>query len=243
MRDQLIAHVRRALAAVGLPEPSDGFELEPPKQAEHGDWTTNVAMKVAKRAGRNPREVAEELAGAVRADPPLHLADVQVAGPGFLNFFLEPTWLHEVLRTVVAAGERYGHGDSLAGQKINLEFVSANPTGPLHAGGGRWVAVGDALANLLAAQGAEVHREYYLNDAGNQLDTFGASLFARYDGREPPEDGYHGAYLEEMALRMRSELGDSVTEEQAREWGYRDVVRQLEDDIVRMCVVLVKCLW
>ena len=102
--------------------------------------------------------------------------------------------------------------------------MSANPTGPLHAGGGRWVAVGDALANLLAAQGAVVHREYYLNDAGNQLDTFAASLFARYHGEEPPEDGYQGEYLVDMADRMRAELGDAVTEEQAREWGYRDAV-------------------
>jgi arginyl-tRNA synthetase len=153
-----------------------------------------------------------------------------------LNLYLAPTWLHDVLRVVVATGERYGHGDSLTGQRINLEFVSANPTGPLHAGGGRWVAVGDALANLLAAQGADVHREYYLNDAGNQLDTFGASLFARYEGRKPPEGGYQGEYLVEMAERMRADIGDSVTEDQAREWGYRDVVRQLEDDVARIGV-------
>jgi arginyl-tRNA synthetase len=161
---------------------------------------------------------------------------VEVAGPGFLNFHLQPTWLHDVLRDVVDQGDAYGRGTSLAGQKINLEFVSANPTGPLHAGGGRWVAVGDAMANLLASQGAEVHREYYLNDAGNQLDTFGASLFARYEGRDPPEDGYQGAYLVEMADRMRAELGDDVTEEQAREWGYRDVVKQIERDLARIGV-------
>ncbi len=236
VRDQLITHLRRALAATGLPEPGDGIGLEPPKQPEHGDWTTNVALQVAKPAGRQAREVAEEVRTALLADPPPHLADVQVAGPGFLNLFLAPTWLHDVLRVVVAAGERHGHGDAMVGQRVNLEFVSANPTGPLHAGGGRWVAVGDALANLLAAQGAEVHREYYLNDAGNQLDTFGASLFARYEGREPPEDGYQGEYLVEMADRMRGELGDAVTEEQAREWGYRDVVRQLERDLARIGV-------
>jgi arginyl-tRNA synthetase len=236
MRDQLITHLRRALAATGLPEPSGGIVLEPPKQPEHGDWTTNVALQVAKPAGRQPREVADELKTAVLADPPPNLADVQVAGPGFLNLFLAPTWLHEVLRVVVTAGDHYGHGDAMSGQKVNLEFVSANPTGPLHAGGGRWVAVGDALANLLAAQGAEVHREYYLNDAGNQLDTFGVSLFARYEGREPPADGYQGEYLADMAVRMRGELGDGVTEEQAREWGYRDVVDQLEQDVARIGV-------
>ncbi len=111
------------------------------------------------------------------------------------------------------------------------------PPGPLHAGGGRWVAVGDALANLLAAQGAEVHREYYLNDAGNQLDTFGASLHARYRGEAPPEDGYQGQYLVEMADEMRAALGDEVTEDQAREWGYRQVVGQIQDDLERIGVL------
>ena len=119
---------------------------------------------------------------------------------------------------------------------MNLEFVSANPTGPLHAGGGRWVAVGDAIANLLASQGAVVHREYYLNDAGNQLDTFGASLYARYTGTAVPEDGYQGEYLVEIAQRLRAELGDGVTEEEAREWGLRDVVEQLRGDLGRIGV-------
>ncbi len=138
---------------------------------------------------------------------------------------------------MVASGAGYGTGTTLAGARINLEFVSANPTGPLHAGGGRWVAVGDALANLLATQGAEVHREYYLNDAGAQLEKFGASLLARYEGRTPPEDGgYQGQYLVEMARQMRAEIGDTVTQEQAQEWGYRDVVRQLEEDLARIGV-------
>ncbi len=141
-----------------------------------------------------------------------------------------------MLREVVELGDRWGHGESWAGQRINLEFVSANPTGPLHAGGGRWVAVGDAVANILAAQGAEVHREYYLNDTGSQLESFGASLVARYEGREPPDDGYRGEYLADMAARMRADLGDQGTEEQAREWGYQDVVRQLHDDLARIGV-------
>src|SRR5204863_1989379 len=138
---------------------------------------------------------------AIETQRPAHVERVEIAGPGFLNFFLAPTWLHAVLRDVVGAADRYGHGTAYDGLKVNLEFVSANPTGPLHAGGGRWVAVGDAMANLLAAQGADVHREYYLNDAGNQLDVFGASLHARYRGEEPPDDGYQGAYLVEMADR------------------------------------------
>jgi arginyl-tRNA synthetase len=236
MRDQLATHLRRALAAVGVTEPAGGVTLEPSKQVEHGDWTTNVALQVAKPAGRAPREVAAEIVAALDADPPPHFARGEVAGPGFINLFLSPTWLHDVLRLVVAEGDRYGNGTSLAGRRINLEFVSANPTGPLHAGGGRWVAVGDALANVLAAQGAEVHREYYLNDAGSQLDLFGASLFARYEERPPPEGGYQGEYLVEMAARLRGALGDAVTEEQAREWGYHDVVRALEEDLARIGV-------
>src|SRR5262249_57438338 len=110
-------------------------------------------------------------------------------GPGFVNFYLAPTWLHDVLRTVVAQGEQFGHSKVLAGRRINLEFVSLNPTGPIHAGGGRWVAVGDALANLLASQGAEVHREYYLHDAGNQLATFGRSLYRRDRGADAAAAG------------------------------------------------------
>ncbi len=237
----LVGALRRALTSVGVE--SEGLvideleiDLTAPDRPEHGDWSTNLPLQLAKVVGEKPRELAARIAAAIELDPPPHFDRVEIAGPGFLNFFLQPTWLHDVLRLVVASGERYGSGTSLEGRRINLEFVSANPTGPLHAGGGRWVAVGDALANLLGSQGAEVHREYYLNDAGNQLGTFGASLFARYQGRTPEEDGYHGQYLVEMATRLRGELGDDVTEEQAREWGYRDVVRQLEADLERIGV-------
>ena len=173
---------------------------------------------------------------SLEADAVPHLAKVEIAGPGFLNLFLAPTWLHDVLRDVVAAGDRYGRSTVLAGRRINLEFVSANPTGPLHAGGGRWVAVGDAIANLLAAQGAEVHREYYLNDAGAQLDKFRDSLYARYRGIEPPEDGYQGQYLVDMAAQLHAELGGDVTPEDASEWGHRLVVQSLKDDLARVGV-------
>src|SRR6266705_3320687 len=135
-----------------------------------------------------------------------------------------------------AAGDDYGRSDALSGRRINLEFVSVNPTGPLHAGGGRWVAVGDAIANLLVAQGADVHREYYLNDAGNQLGTFGASLYARYLGEEPPEDGYRGQYLVEMARDLHRELGDGVSLAEATEWGYERVVEGLREDLGRIGV-------
>jgi arginyl-tRNA synthetase len=236
IRDDLATAVRAALQAAGLPDPPAGVELTPARQRDHGDWATNVALQLAKTAGRPPREVAQTIADALEAAPPAHLERVEIAGPGFLNFHLSPSWLYDVLRAVVAAGDDYGRGDTLAGRRINLEFVSVNPTGPLHAGGGRWVAVGDAIANLLAAQGAVVHREYYLNDAGTQLDLFGASLLARHRGEEPPEDGYRGAYLDDMATRMRAELGDDVTLEQAREWGYRDVVAEVRRDLERIGV-------
>jgi arginyl-tRNA synthetase len=237
IRDQLAAAVQTALDACGFPAPPGGVELTPPKDSSHGDFSTNVALQIQKAVGRKPRDVAAAIVEELDRIRPAHLDRVEIAGAGFLNFRLSPTWLHETLHAVVAQGESYGHGHTLDGLRINLEFVSANPTGPLHAGGGRWVAVGDALANLLAAQGAVVHREYYLNDAGNQLDSFGASLFARYEGRTPPEDdGYHGQYVIDMAAAMREELGDEVTEEQAREWGYRFNVRTLQDDLARIGV-------
>jgi arginyl-tRNA synthetase len=236
IRDQLLAALHAALDACGFDAPRAGIELTPPKDSGHGDFTTNVALQLAKPLAMAPRDVAARIAEELDRLRPEHLDRVEIAGAGFLNLYLSPSWLHEVLLAVVAQGETYGHGHALDGLRINLEFVSANPTGPLHAGGGRWVAVGDALANLLAAQGGVVHREYYLNDAGNQLDTFAASLFARYEGRQPPEDGYQGQYLVEMAGVMRAELGDAVTEEQAQDWGYRYNVRTLQDDLARIGV-------
>jgi arginyl-tRNA synthetase len=236
IRDDLLTALGRALDRAGLPEPPEGIELDPARNREHGDWASNVAMKLARVVGANPREIAQRVVDALAAEAVPHLAKVEIAGPGFLNLFLAPTWLHDVLRGVVAAGEEYGHSDALSGRRINLEFVSANPTGPLHAGGGRWVAVGDAIANLLAAQGAEVHREYYLNDAGAQLDNFRDSLYARYRGAKPPEDGYHGQYLVDMAAQLHAELGDDVTPEAACEWGYRVVLQGLQDDLARVGV-------
>ena len=236
IRDQLLSSVRDVLRSAGLPEPADGVVLEVPNRRDHGDWTANVALQLAKEVGRSPRDLAAEIAAAIEEAKPAHLESVEVAGPGFLNFRLAPSWLHEVLVEVIDAGASYGRSDTLAGRRLNLEFVSANPTGPLHAGGGRWVAVGDAIANLLASQGATVHREYYLNDAGTQLDTFGRSLFARYLREEPPDDGYHGEYLVEMAERLRADRGDGVTLEEAHEWGYHAIVDEIRADLARIGV-------
>jgi arginyl-tRNA synthetase len=236
IRDDLRTALHQALAAAGLPQPTPEIALDPPRSRDHGDWSTNVAMVLRPIVGGNPLEIAGRIADALQDAEVPHLAKVEVAPPGFINLFLSPSWLSDVLRQVVAAGASYGRSNVLTGARINLEFVSANPTGPLHAGGGRWVAVGDAIANLLAAQGAEVHREYYLNDAGAQLNLFRDSLYARYRGEAPPEGGYQGEYLVAMAAQLRAERGDDVSADDACEWGYEHVVASLKDDLGRIGV-------
>jgi arginyl-tRNA synthetase len=174
--------------------------VERPKQKEHGDYATNVALQLAKPAGRPPREVATLVAGHLRHAP--GVASVVVAGPGFLNISLDGDAMGALAGTVAAAGEKYGNSDILGGQRINLEFVSSNPTGPLHLGGVRWAAVGDALGRLLTTTGAAVTREYYFNDAGVQIDRFAASLYAAACGKPTPEDGYAGSYIGEIAAKV-----------------------------------------
>ncbi|MBI4941996.1 MAG: arginine--tRNA ligase [Actinobacteria bacterium] len=174
--------------------------VERPKQREHGDWATNVALQVAKAAGRPPREVATLLAARLGEVP--GVKSVDVAGPGFLNIVLDAAAAGELARTIVEAGAGYGRTDGAAGERINLEFVSANPTGPIHLGGTRWAAVGDSLARILEATGASVTREYYFNDHGAQIDRFARSLLARAKGDPAPEDGYGGQYIEDIATRV-----------------------------------------
>jgi arginyl-tRNA synthetase len=186
-----------ALAADDVPA---SVAVERPRQREHGDWATNVALQLAKRAGTAPRALAEVLAERLRAVP--GVAAVDVAGPGFLNISLDTAAAGGLARTIVEAGEAYGRGEALAGERINLEFVSANPTGPIHIGGVRWAAVGDSLARLLEASGAAVTREYYFNDHGAQIDRFARSLLARARGQEAPEDGYGGQYISDIAERV-----------------------------------------
>ncbi|MEN0128556.1 MAG: arginine--tRNA ligase [Brevundimonas sp.] len=183
-----------ALAPADVPAT---VHLERPRQREHGDWATNVALQLAKKAGTNPRAFAEELAARLRQTA--GVAEVEVAGPGFLNIRLDAAAAGELARSVLDAGAAYGRGTTLDGVKINLEFVSANPTGPLHIGGVRWAAVGDSLARVLAASGADVTREYYFNDHGAQIDRFARSLLARAKGEAAPEDGYGGEYITEIA--------------------------------------------
>lgn len=185
--------------AMTVPVPEQ-VRVERPRTREHGDYATSVAMQLAKSAGRPAREVAQILAVRLAALP--GIKSVDVAGPGFLNVTLDPGAHGALARVIVAAGSVYGTGDTLAGQRINLEFVSANPTGPVHIGAVRWAAVGDALGRVLAAAGADVTREYYFNDAGAQIERFAASLLAVSRGRAVPEDGYAGEYVADIAARV-----------------------------------------
>ncbi|TFC29397.1 arginine--tRNA ligase [Cryobacterium sp. TMT2-18-3] len=171
--------------------------LERPRNRDHGDWASSVAMKIAKPLGSNPREVAAELAAGLEQLP--DVASVDVAGPGFINIRLEAAAAGALAKTIVDAGPAYGTGHLYDGLKINLEFVSANPTGPIHMGGVRWAAVGDSLARVLQAEGADVTREYYFNDHGSQIDRFARSVLAGYLGEPTPEDGYGGAYIGDIA--------------------------------------------
>ncbi len=185
-----------------------------PKQRDHGDFATNVALGLASRAGRSPRDVAAAIADALPEAP--FLVKVEVAGPGFLNLFTTDDWLHDALREVAERGHAYGRS-APTGRRVQVEFVSANPTGPLTLGHARNAAIGDALARLLEATGSVVEREYYFNDAGGQMDRFGASVEARFLellGRDArvPEDGYHGAYVEDLARDILEREGPGLAD-------------------------------
>lgn len=201
MTPDLAAVVRAALASAGLPEREPTFER--PRQREHGDWATNVALTLAGPVGRAPREIAEEIVTLIGSPPGVDA--VEVAGPGFINFRLASDAFADIVRTAVTAGSDWGHNEDLAGQRINVEFVSANPTGPIHVGHGRQAALGDAVASLLEACGAQVTREYYFNDAGEQMRLFGDSVAAAITGDEPPSDGYRGAYIAELAAALTAQ--------------------------------------
>jgi arginyl-tRNA synthetase len=201
LSDAVLAAVAAAVVAGELAvEPPPAVTIERPKNREHGDYATNVALQLAKAAGRPPREIAESLAGRLRQTP--GIAKVDVAGPGFLNVTLEAAEQGAVARRVVEAGATFGQTDTLAGQTVNLEFISANPNGPLHLGHTRWAAVGDAIGRVLTAAGAKVSREFYINDRGVQMDRFGASLEAAALGLPVPADGYHGDYIADLAAQV-----------------------------------------
>ena len=217
--ERLTTAVQRALSAAGLPQPDDCV-WEVPRQAEHGDYATNVAMVLAKPARRAPRQIAEAI---VQHFPRLdEVARLEVAGPGFLNVFLAPAWTAAALHEILDAGPRYGHGGAHAGQRIRLEFVSANPTGPLVIVNARAAAVGDSLGRLLRAQQARVTTEYYVNDAGNQFEALARSFEARViqefgQPAELPANGYPGDYLIDLAKDYRAEGGHLIPGRTERE--------------------------
>jgi arginyl-tRNA synthetase len=185
-----------------------GTAVERPRNPEHGDYASNLAMQVGKRAGQIPRELAAAIADELAKTPGVQA--VEVAGPGFLNIRLVAGAAGALAKQVVDKGVAYGEGDALAGETLNLEFVSANPTGPIHLGGVRWAAVGDALARLLKKAGATVRTEYYFNDAGAQIDRFAKSLLAAAEGEPTPEDGYGGAYIAEIAQTVLAKRPDAL---------------------------------
>ena len=209
--DSLRAEISRALGEMGVAEPHS-VSLERPRNPEHGDWASNVALTLARPLGRPPRKLAEELVERldhIRAG----IDAAEVAGPGFINFRLAADQVSAGLRSVLAAGDAWGRSTDGEERQVNVEFVSANPTGPLHIGHGRQAALGDAISELLAWTGWRVHREYYYNDAGEQINRLVRSVWARYQeqvGRTAafPEDGYHGDYIRDLATELRTEHGD-----------------------------------
>ena len=234
LTDRLTSGVRAALAKAGLPEPED-CAWEVPRQAEHGDYATNAPMILARAAKRAPRQIAELVA---KNFPPMpEVERLEVAGPGFLNVFLAPAWCAGALREILAAGSGYGRGESQTGRRIRLEFVSANPTGPLVIVNARAAAIGDALARLLRSQGAGVTTEFYVNDAGNQFEALARSFEARVrqefgEAAALPENGYPGDYLVDLAKTYRAEGGslmrDASERERIEQFGRYAVARMVE---------------
>lgn len=231
IRDDLTEAVRAALVALDVAPPGDNtINLQRPARREHGDWSSNVALVLAKATGRSPRELATEITRRLTDAPPAHVTKVEVAGPGFVNFRLDDGWLHDVLRQVVDHGiDGYARADIGHGQRVNVEFVSANPTGPLHVGAGRWAAYGDSVCRLFDRCGFVSHREYYINDRGNQVDLFVESLRARKEGRDVPDGGYQGQYIADWAAEMPADADATV-------WGYERVMRDLAETLGRMNV-------
>ncbi len=207
-----------------LSVPPTDVVLERPKNRDHGDWALNIAMKLAKPLGVSPREFATALVeriGQIKG-----VSSVDIAGPGFINIRLDADAAGALAKTIVEQGEAFGRNESLTGQTINLEFVSANPTGPLHIGHTRWAALGDSIARVLTASGAHMVSEFYINDSGNQMDNFGASIYAAAKGEPTPENGYPGEYVSELAARVVEKFPDLLQRDPeealdiAREEGY-----------------------
>jgi len=216
--DRLISHGKIA------GEVPESIVLDRPKNRDHGDYATSIALQLAKAAGRSPREIADLIARELTGIE--SISSVNIAGPGFINITLNRATQAQLVEVILKSAGTYGHGDALAGVRINLEFISANPTGPLHLGHTRWAAVGDALGRVLSAAGADVTREFYINDRGNQMELFGASVEAAALGKAIPEDGYQGAYISDLAKEVISansaitQLPEGTRHEAFREAAY-----------------------
>ena len=235
-QEELIAQIRGAISkGLGLDYQGE-IPLERPKNRDHGDYASSIALQLAKSAGKSPREIATALQSALAAEP--NISKVDIAGPGFINFTLNRASQAELINVINQAGKCYGNGSTLAGKNFNVEFISANPTGPLHLGHTRWAAVGDVLARILGAAGANVTREFYINDRGVQMDLFGESIRAAALGNPIPEDGYQGEYIADIANHLVEqdagilELPEAEQKIQFREraytWQLADQKRVLE---------------
>ena len=229
LADQLRRTASAVLAEHGLDPAALPAEVtvERPRNPEHGDYATNLALQVAKKVGANPRELAGWLAAALAGTA--GIAAAEVAGPGFVNLRIDAAAQGAIVADILAAGPAYGDSKSLAGTHINLEFVSANPTGPIHIGGTRWAAVGDALGRLLSTQGAAVVREYYFNDHGAQIDRFVTSLIAAAKGEPAPEDGYAGDYIADIAAQVQAKAPGALSLPQAEQ---RETFRSIGVDLM-----------
>jgi len=233
---ELTEALRRAARRLGVEEELD-IQLERPQHAAHGDLSTNLAMILAGRLERKPRELASQLVAVLSTDA-LPIAEAEVAGPGFINFRIDDAYLRARLRDVVGEGEAYGRSEAGAGKRVIVEFVSANPTGPLHVGHGRGAAVGDGIARLLEWTGHDVHREFYVNDAGAQIEKLVDSIHARYQevsGREAqiPEGGYHGDYIVELAAELQDEHGETLVGDwsgEQRELARNHALRRMQQE-------------
>jgi len=230
VRDLLEASLRSALDKLGISAP-DTISLERPARREHGDWSSNVALATAKGAGKNPRELAQQIVDLLQGAPPAHTERIEVAGGGFVNFHLAPTWLHDVLRDVVAQGEAdFARLDLGHGERVMVEFVSANPTGPLHVGNGWFASYGDSLGRILERTGHQVAREYYVNDTGGQIRRLGESVLARRAGLPVPEDGYPSGFVK--GLSSAYDGPDDI--EEAGRWAAEHVLGFIQNQMARV---------
>jgi len=235
LRTQLKELLRQGVAAVAPDGAAADVELDRPKQPEHGDFASNVALQLAKAQKRNPRELAKALVAAL---PASKIVDrVEIAGAGFINIFVAAAARQEVVSDILVAGETFGRGESRKGERVMVEFVSANPTGPLHVGHGRQAALGDALARLLEWQGADVAREFYYNDAGQQIENLAVSVRVRAqellgEHATLPEDGYHGEYIRELAQRYLDEVGHDLGDiDSIRRFAVAELRREQDRDL------------